>query len=231
MRNGITDGARIEKPIKIKICGLKRFEDVGFVNAVKPDYVGFVFAGSKRKIDFDTAKKLKSELSKDILAVGVFVNEEIEYITRLVSEHVIDIIQLHGDEDEEYIEALKKQIENHGGNTKKSITIIKAIRVKTPEQVLKTAKINVNYLLLDAFRKDAYGGCGVVFDHSLIPKLDKPYFLAGGISSDNVIGILADLKGKGKLPYCIDVSSSVETDGFKDFAKIKEIVKMVHEFH
>lgn len=216
--------------MKIKICGLKRNEDIAYVNAAKPDYVGFVFAGSKRKIDFDTAKALKQQLMGEIPAVGVFVNEDIDFIVKLVSEKVIDVIQLHGDEDETYVEALRKQLVNSIPDYEDCVTIIKAIRVKSQEQVLEAEKINVKYLLLDAFKEDEYGGSGKVFDHNLIPKLTKPYFLAGGISSDNIIGILEMLKEKDNLPYCVDVSSSVERDGVKDKEKINEIVKLIHRY-
>ena len=94
--------------MKIKICGLKREEDIEYVNVCKPDYIGFVFAGQKRKIDYDTAKHLKSKLDSSIRAVGVFVNENIEFIDRLVCDNIIDMIQLHGDEDGNYISRLKE---------------------------------------------------------------------------------------------------------------------------
>lgn len=220
----------MKHPMKIKICGLKRKEDISYVNGANPDYVGFVFAGSKRKVDFETAKILKRQLKEGIPAVGVFVNEEIDFVVKLALENVIDVIQLHGDEDAAYIEALRKRLAQSIANYEDNITIIKVIRVKNQEQVLEAEKINVNYLLLDAFKEDEYGGSGKVFDHNLIPKLSKPYFLAGGISSDNIIGILDMLKEKDNLPYCVDVSSSVETDGVKDQKKINEIVELVHSF-
>lgn len=214
--------------MKIKICGLKRTEDISYVNAVNCDYVGFVFAGSKRRLDFEAAKKLKEQLKKSIPVVGVFVNERIDLIVQLVVENVIDVIQLHGDEDASYVEKLWEQLGNYNKN-EKNVAIIKAIRVKSQKQVLEAEKINVNYLLLDAFAEEEYGGSGKVFDHNLIPKLTKPYFLAGGISLDNVMKILKTLKEKDNLPYCVDVSSSVESDGVKDFQKIKEIVELVHD--
>lgn len=215
--------------MQIKICGLKRNEDVDYVNQTKPDCVGFVFAGAKRKIDFDTAKMLREKLDPSIPSVGVFVNAKIEFVVQLLEEGVIQIVQLHGDEDANYIQNLRHELEK-SVITYKNITIIKAIRVKSLEEVLEAEKMAVDYLLLDAFKEDEYGGSGKVFDHNLIPKLKKPYFLAGGITAGNVVGILDSLKRKDNLPYCVDVSSSVETDGLKDRAKIAQIVEVVHEY-
>lgn len=211
--------------MKIKICGLGRKEDVDYVNLWKPDFVGFVFAGKKRKIDFDTAKRLRSKLAFGIKTVGVFVNEEPAYIVSLAAEHIIDMVQLHGDEDVLYIQTLRESLQKNG---KADIPIIKAVRVKSSEQVLAAERLPVDYLLLDTFTGDEYGGSGKVFDHSLIPEIKKPYFLAGGIDSENVIEIINYMKRKNvTLPFCIDVSSSVETDGYKDEAKIKGIISLV----
>lgn len=210
--------------MRIKICGLRRVEDVEYVNKTSPDYVGFVFAGKKRKISFEMAKDLKQRLNKEIPVVGVFVNEDIKNICELVFENIIDVIQLHGDEDEEYVANLKTNLKQ---KSKENVTIIKAVRVENQKQVEDAEKYDVDYLLLDAFKEDEYGGSGKVFDHNLIPKLSKPYFLAGGISVDNVEDIISLLKEKNILPYCIDVSSSVETDGFKDEKKIGAIVDLV----
>jgi phosphoribosylanthranilate isomerase len=210
--------------MKIKICGLKRTEDVDYVNQYKPDYAGFVFAGTKRKIDFNTAKRLKRRLDSDIPAVGVFVNEDMALIKHLAEENVIDCVQLHGDETEDYIVTLRKKLEEI---SRKNVTIIKAVRVKTREQVLEAEKLSVDFLLLDAFTAEEYGGSGKVFNHDLIPKLSKPYFLAGGITSENVTSILQTLKDRDNLPYCVDVSSSVETEGFKDKDKIRKMVESI----
>ena len=210
--------------MKVKICGLKRKEDIIYVNQYKPDWIGFVFAGTKRKIDFETAKDLKRELSKEIKAVGVFVNEEIPYISKLVGAQVIDMIQLHGDEEKEYIDALRSRLDKDGNG---KIPIIKAVRVRSTKQVLESEKLPVEYLLLDAFSKEEYGGSGVVFDHKLIPDLKKPYILAGGIGLENVDGILEELKKQNNLPICVDVSSSVETNGYKDKMKIEEIIQKI----
>jgi len=198
---------------KIKICGLKRIEDINYVNECKPDYIGFVFAGTKRKISFEKAVLLKSSLSKDIKAVGVFVNEPIENIIQMTNRGIIDIIQLHGDEDEDYIKELKSQTDK---------PIIKAIRVKDKEDIYRADELNVEYLLLDTYSKDEYGGSGIPFNHDIIPKVKHKYFLAGGININNIKDVIASTDA-----YCIDVSSSVESDGIKDYNKIKDIIDAV----
>lgn len=211
--------------MKIKICGLRREEDIDYVNLLRPDFIGFVFAGKKRKIDFDTAKRLKSRLVPDLKAVGVFVDEEPSYIVRLAAEQIIDMVQLHGNEDVSYIKALRESLEQ---NRKSGIPIIKAVRVKSSEQVLAAERLPVDYLLLDAFTEKEYGGSGKLFDHSLIPELKKPYLLAGGIDCKNVMKIMDSLRGKNvTLPFCIDVSSSVEIDGYKDQDKMAAMISIV----
>ena len=218
--------------MKIKICGLKRIEDVNYVNQYQPDWAGFVFAGEKRKIDFDTAQQLKQHLDSSIKAVGVFVNADIPYIEKLVKNHVIDIIQLHGDEDTDYVNQLRVLLNDDDKSGTEQVPVIKAVRVKDAKQVLEAQQLPVDYLLLDAFKEDEYGGSGKVFDHNLIPNLTKPYLLAGGIHSDNVTNIIDSLKARGiKLPFCVDVSSSVETDGYKDEKKIRDIVHVVRAYN
>jgi len=191
---------------KIKICGLTRQSDIEAVNIGKPDYIGFVFAKSRRQINAEQARQLKQLLSPSIQAVGVFVNEPIEHIIRLCRSNIIDIIQLHGEEDNEYIKKLKEHVPNK---------IIKAVRVKEYKDVEKANEFASEYLLFDAYHKDQYGGTGETFDWNLISKIDKPYFLAGGIHAGNVLEALRLCN-----PYGIDVSSGVETNGYKDPQKI-----------
>lgn len=198
---------------KIKICGLRRQEDIEIVNRYKPDYIGFVFAKSKRQVNDLEASELKSELSSEIKVVGIFVNDDINHIAGLVKNNVIDIVQLHGDEDEEYIKRLKSKI---------SAPVIKAVRVRTYEDIKEKSEYPVEYLLLDSYSKDAYGGTGESFDISLIENMEKPYFLAGGVNEDNISDIIKKVN-----PYCIDLSSGVETDGFKDETKIKNVIDIV----
>ena len=213
--------------MKIKICGLKREEDILYVNEIKPDYIGFVFAGEKRKIDEYQAKNLKKLLDPSIISVGVFVNEDVNFISQLFLEGVIDLIQLHGDENINYIGKLNNLLLNKN----KSAKLIKAIRVKDNKSLLNIEHFPVDYFLLDAFKEDEFGGSGIKFDHSLISNLSKPYFLAGGISSSNIYEILSNLKKKNiNLPFAIDVSSSVETNGLKDKEKIEEIVRITRKF-
>ena len=208
---------------KIKICGLRRPEDIAYVNEFLPDYIGFIFfPKSKRYVTNEEAKKLKNFLNPEIKAVGVFVNEEIDKIITLCKDGIIDIIQLHGDENTEYINLLKEKLRELGLEQK--ISIMKAFRVKGKQDIEAALKLQnqTDYLLLDAYGKEAYGGTGETFRHELIPKDMPPYFLAGGIGVDNVVEIIVKMH-----PFAVDLSSGVETNGFKDKEKIKKIIKMV----
>ncbi|MEQ2626992.1 phosphoribosylanthranilate isomerase [Faecalibacillus faecis] len=191
---------------KIKICGLKRREDIEYVNKYQPDYIGFVFAGKKRKLTYDQVVDLKKYLTSSIQVVGVFVNEDIFFVEKLVKEHVIDLVQLHGQEDQKYIQALKEKVD---------VSIIKAIQIKNEDSF--NEHYDVDYYLYD----HGTGGTGESFDWSMLKEVDKPVFLAGGI---NLLNIDDALK---KNVYALDVSSGVETDGFKDEKKIKKIVRRV----
>ena len=191
---------------KIKICGLKRREDIEYVNKYQPDYIGFVFVGKKRKLTYDQVVDLKKYLTSSIQVVGVFVNEDISFVEKLVKEHVIDLVQLHGQEDQKYIQALKEKVD---------VSIIKAIQIKNEDSF--NEHYDVDYYLYD----HGTGGTGESFDWSMLKEVDKPVFLAGGI---NLLNIDDALK---KNVYALDVSSGVETDGFKDEKKIKKIVRRV----
>ncbi len=197
---------------KIKICGLKRMEDIEAVNEYKPDYIGFVFAGKKRYIEPRTAHVLKQNLSPGIKSVGVFVNADTEFVANLAAEGTIDMIQLHGDEDAEYISRLRE---------KTDAPIIKAVRVRAVSDIYECEKLPCDYMLFDTFVKDSYGGSGVTFDWRMIPKVSKPFFLAGGLSEKNIAA------AAGINPFCLDISSGVETDGFKDREKIKKVIEIV----
>ncbi len=194
----------------VKICGLKRECDIDYVNKYKPDYIGFVFAKSKRQVTPQQAERLKLKLDKNIKAVGVFVNQTVEFIADLCNRNIIDIIQLHGDEDNSYISQLKK-ITNR--------PIIKAVRVQSREQVVQAEKLDCDFLLLDTYSENAYGGVGESFNWKVIPKIKKPFFLAGGLNNKNVVNAI-----KSVNPYCVDLSSGAETNGFKDEDKIKKII-------
>lgn len=201
--------------VRIKICGLKSLEDIKIVNQYDPDYVGFVFAGSKRKIDKTTAAALKKELDKSIKAVGVFVNEPVENIIKLCREQVIDIIQLHGEETEEYIKKLKNILSN---------PIIKAIGIDKESGLIPSIKYQVDYMLYDTVAKGQFGGSGVTFDHRILADRQHPFFLAGGLHKDNVAEAVRNCR-----PYCVDVSSGVETDGKKDEIKVKDFIYAVRK--
>ena len=198
---------------KMKFCGLTRPCDMEAVNEIKPEYIGFVFAKkSKRYVTPQKAMELKKLLSPEILAVGVFVGEEPEVIAGLLENGTIDIAQLHGSEDEEYIRRLKAMTDK---------PIIKAIQV-TDESVCAETKLpacSVDYLLLDSG-----AGTGTTFDWNKIEKLCKPYFLAGGLSPDNVGEAIELLH-----PYAVDVSSGIEEDGVKSKEKMAAFAAAVRK--
>lgn len=198
--------------VKIKICGITTLEEVESINVLKPDYIGFVFAESQRQVTKEQATSLKASLVKDILSVGVFVNHPIEEVVQLVEEGTIEYVQLHGDEDADYIQRLKEQID---------VPIIKAIPVGD-EWIIHS--LDVDYYLLDKKSSIARGGLGESFDWALIEDVDKPYFLAGGIDEYNIEIAMA------YQPYCIDVSSGVEVNGKKDREKINRVIKKVRDF-
>ncbi len=203
---------------KIKICGLSRIQDIEYVNESLPDFIGFVFAKSRRQVEPEAAEKLKAALDRGIKAVGVFVNEDTALIRGLCKGGIIDYIQLHGDEDNEYIAKLKTQLEKAGC----SKPIIKAVRVKDTETLNTAGQFDTDFLLLDTFAGKEYGGTGKTFDWKLANSISRPFFLAGGLQYDNVLEAV-----KTARPFCVDISSGVETDGFKDGVKIKDIVKLI----
>ena len=209
--------------VKLKICGIKRIEDINIVNRYKIDYVGFVFAKSSRQISFNKAKKLSNLLNNNIIPVGVFVNENIDFIVNLYSEGIIQIAQLHGTEDEKYIKNLKDKTYNKTGT---KILVINAIEIKNinrdilNKKLLKLNESSADYLILDSGK-----GSGKPFNWKLLDKdklLKKPFFLAGGLNNKNLELAITEFN-----PYAVDLSSSVETNGFKDETKIKEIVEII----
>ena len=198
--------------VKIKICGIKRLEDIEIVNRYKPDYIGFVFADSKRKVSHDLAKELRNNLDSDIIPVGVFVDSPQDEILKLFDDGIIEIAQLHGSESEQFILDLKKK-------TNGELKIINAIEMTQEIDLLEYNDSNSDYLLLDSGK-----GSGKTFDWSLIRKdIKKEFFLAGGLNSKNVTQAIDEFN-----PYAIDLSSSLETDGFKDENKIKEIMEVIN---
>lgn len=199
--------------MKIKICGLSRKKDIEAVNVAMPDYVGFVFAKSHRQINEEIAMEMKVLLDPRIQVVGVFVNEDISSILRYHKLHIIDTIQLHGDESNDYIKSLREHTDAN---------IIKAIRVKDHKDVIRAREYDSDFLLFDTYQEKEYGGSGVSFDWSYIRDIEKPFFLAGGIHIGNIV------QGMNQCnPYGIDVSSGVETDRAKDPKKIMDIVRKI----
>ncbi len=197
---------------KIKLCGLKSLNDIEIINKYNPEYIGFIFyKKSKRYIDYKTAKMLKNALNKNILAVGVFVNEDINTVVKLLNENIIDIAQLHGNESENYIKTLKKLTNK---------TIIKAFKVENTLDIKKAKQSQADFVLLDS----GTGGTGQTFNWSLIDDFNKPYFLAGGLSIENIKTALDMLS-----PYALDVSSGIETSGKKDPEKIKAFIQTVRQ--
>lgn len=198
---------------KIKICGLSNIRDIETVNMYMPDYIGFVFARSSRQVTDTIAKRLKEALNKEIRAVGVFVNESIDNIISICERNIIDIIQIHGDEDEEYIKRLKSRTEK---------PVIRAFRIRSMEDIKSAEKCFADYVLLDSFSKENYGGSGHVFSWDLTKEIRRDFFLAGGINESNIIDAVSSCH-----PFCIDVSSGVELKGQKDTQKISDIIKKI----
>ena len=195
---------------RIKLCGLTRPEDIAAANALQPEYVGFVFAAkSKRAVSREMAAELKAQLSPGIQAVGVFVNEAPETVADLLNAGIIDIAQLHGQEDETYIQHLQKLTNK---------PLIQAFRVDGPQSLAKAEKSPADLVLLDS----GAGGTGTTFDWTLLEKFDRPYFLAGGLGPENAADAVRQLH-----PYAVDVSSGIETAGKKDSAKMAAFVAAV----
>lgn len=193
--------------MKIKLCGLTRPCDIEAVNELQPDYIGFVFAKkSRRYVSPEKAEELKAMLAPGIQAVGVFVNEEPEQIVSLLEAGTIDVAQLHGQEGEREIRRLR-ELTDH--------PLIQAFRIDTEQDVERANASTADYVLLDS----GAGGTGTVFDWDLLQSIRRPYFLAGGLDTENLGTVKAKLN-----PYGIDVSSGIETDGYKNKEKMTAFV-------
>lgn len=196
---------------KIKLCGLSRLDDIEAANELRPDYIGFVFAEkSKRYVSPQQAERLKQRLAPAIQAVGVFVNEAPETVAALLRAGTIDLAQLHGDEDEDYLRRLRQY-------TKKPL--IRAFRLDKAADLRYAEACSAEHILLDSG-----AGTGTVFDWSLLRHATRPYFLAGGLSPENVAEAVAALR-----PYAVDVSSGIETAGKKDRAKMAAFIAAVRK--
>ena len=196
---------------KIKLCGLSRMEDIETVNAIKPDFIGFVFAErSKRRVSPLKATELKSKLDPDIKAVGVFLNDDLDMVAAMLNLGIVDLVQLHGAEDEDYLQKLRKITDK---------PIIKAFIIRSPEDVKRAESSTADYILLDGGK-----GEGKSFDWSLLKDIKRPYFLAGGLNPDNASEAVKTLK-----PFAVDVSTGIETDGKKDSEKMTAFAAAVRK--
>lgn len=215
----------MNRKVKVKLCGIRRKEDIHYVNEHKPDYIGFIFAKSKRQISKETAKELASHLHKDIKKVGVFVNENIDHLVEIASAIPLDIIQIHGDEDADYILELRERLNSKQEGFSK-VEIWKAIRVMNKESIILAAKSNCDKIVLDAYKEGVYGGTGELIDISLVKEYKRiskiPFIVAGGINSSNIKKVIELTE-----PYGVDISSGIETEGYKDKDKIKDIMKII----
>ena len=196
---------------KIKICGLSRPCDIDYVNEAKPDFCGFIIGvpKSRRNVTAEQVRLLRKSLRPGIQAVGVFVDAPLDLIAGLVRDGALDLVQLHGQEDEAYIAALRGRI---------SVPIIKAFSVRTREDVDRAEQSAADHILLD----HGAGGTGKTFDWSLLTGVARPYILAGGLTPENLPEAI-----KGLRPWAVDLSSGVETDGKKDRSKILAAVRAV----
>ncbi len=214
---------------KVKMCGISKVETIPVVVEAKPDYMGFVFAPSKRQVTVDQAKTLVEELHKqytkrynngteqsnndEIKTVGVFVNETLDNLVTIATEVNLDVVQLHGDEDEAFIQSLKERT---------NVEVWKAVQIRSAADAEAWIDSSADMLLFDAYHKDERGGTGEVFDWSCLDEFERPFMLAGGIDSTNVARAIRTVR-----PYGIDISSGIETDGVKDDEKITAFTNIV----
>ena len=214
---------------KVKMCGISKVETIPAIVDAKPDYMGLVFAPSKRQVTVDQAKILVEELHRGyakkygsdtehdkngtIKTVGVFVNETVENLVTIANEANLDAVQLHGDEDEAFIQSLKERT---------NVEVWKAVQIRSAADVEKWIDSSADMLLFDAYHKDERGGTGEVFDWSSLDTFERPFMLAGGIDSTNVARAIRTVR-----PYGIDISSGIETNGVKDDEKITAFTKIV----
>ncbi len=196
---------------KIKLCGLSRMEDIETANQLKPDFIGFVFAQkSKRRVTHLKAAELKSKLNADTKSVGVFLDDDLDMVGALMNLGIVDMVQLHGSEDEEYIAKLRTITDK---------PIIKAFIINSIDDVKRAEESTADYILLDGGK-----GSGKAFDWTLLKDIKRPYFLAGGLNPNNAADAVVSLK-----PYAVDVSTGIETDGFKDAEKMTAFVSAVRK--
>jgi phosphoribosylanthranilate isomerase len=202
--------------MKVKFCGMKCEHDIELMNEFLPDYVGFVFAGTKHRITPEKASLLAEKLTGGIAKVGVFVNETPEHIASTAKLVGLDAIQLHGDESSQNITELRKLLP--------SVEIWKGVRVKDTQSIPHALKLGADLLLLDSFSEKEFGGTGKTANFELIrnANLTVPFFLAGGLCSDNLESAIKELS-----PFGVDISSGIETNGAKDRKKIERVMQIL----
>ena len=194
----------------VKFCGMRRKEDIEAINELKPDLVGFILDSTrKRYVSPETISELRKDLDPDIKVVGVFVNEEISVVVKLLIDGIIDIAQLHGTESDDYIKEVRE---------KTGAKIIKAFGIRGEEDVRKAESSSADLVIVDS----PGGGTGSTFDWELLKMIKRPYFLAGGLNKDNVEEAVKVLG-----PYGVDVSSGIETDGYKDIDKMRAFMAQI----
>ena len=194
---------------QVKICGMRRPEDIRHANRLRPEMIGFVFwKPSKRYVSPDEAAKLRSILDDGITPVGVFVDEDPRIVADIATNGTIDMIQLHGAEDEEYIHGLRKLTD---------APIIRTFCVRSEEDLVKASGSSADMVLLDNGK-----GTGQTFDWTLMKDLGRDFILSGGLSESNVGYAVRRFH-----PFAVDVSSAVETDGFKDRSKMEKFIDAV----
>ena len=220
---------------KVKMCGISKIETIPAVIEANPGYMGLVFAPSKRQVTVEQAKTLVEELHKQyanrynrdaeqysnqtlihqefIKTVGIFVNETLDNLVTIATEVNLDAVQLHGDEDEAFIQSLKERT---------NVEVWKAVQIRSAADAEAWIDSSADMLLFDAYHKDERGGMGEVFDWSCLDEFERPFMLAGGIDSTNVARAIRTVR-----PYGIDISSGIETEGVKDDEKIKAFTNIV----
>ena len=194
---------------KVKICGLTRPEHVQTAVQAGADFIGFVFAPSKRRISPEEAAKLAAQIPPHVQKVGVFVNETKEQIQQIAAAVPLNYVQYHGDETAAFIKDI-------------GLPAIKAFSIRTKEDVARAATYDVAYYLFDAPGTDYRGGNGHTFDWSLLEEGNiarDRVILAGGLNALNVAAAITQVQ-----PYAVDVSSGVEIDGEKNHRLMKEFL-------
>ncbi|MEE8886494.1 MAG: phosphoribosylanthranilate isomerase [Eubacteriales bacterium] len=199
---------------KIKLCGMRREEDIRAVNEIRPDYIGFICSSRFwRYIPMEKAAALKAMLDPGIKAVGVFVDEPAETIMEYLKNGVIDMVQLHGGESEEYIGGLRKAMREED----LEVPVIRAFRIKSGEDIARAKASSADYILLDSGQ-----GSGETFDWTMIRDIGRDFFLAGGLNAGNVRKAIDQYH-----PFAVDISSGVETDRLKDPEKMRRTCEEV----